>query len=150
MMEDMQETLLGLFTEVAILEHLVRNREGHSEGDELSNADFGVLNYFILNHPSPDSVAGIAWCFQEEEDYTRSKIESLAARDMVTLTPDTPNNIDAMVMITDLGREAHTKAVAKIAPDIELAVAEIPREDLETTFKTLRNIRLTLDNLPDR
>jgi hypothetical protein len=31
-----------------------------------------------------------------------------------------------------------------------LAVAEIPREDLETTFKTLRNIRLTLDNLPDR
>jgi DNA-binding MarR family transcriptional regulator len=149
-MEDLQETLLGLFTEVAILEHLVRNREGHSETDELSNADFGVLNYFILNHPTPDSVAAIAWCFQEAEEYTRAKIESLAIRDLVTLTPDTPDNNHAMVMITDLGREAHSQAVARIAPDIEMVVSDIPREDLETTFKTLRNIRLTLDNLPDR
>jgi hypothetical protein len=53
-------------------------------------------------------------------------------------------------MITDLGREMHGQVVAKIAPTIEMAVAEIPREALETTFKTLREIRLTLDNLPDR
>jgi DNA-binding MarR family transcriptional regulator len=149
-MEDMQETLLGLFTEVAILEHLVRTREERVAADDLSTGDFGVLNYFILNHPSPDSVAGIAWCFQEAEAYTRAKIEGLALRDLVTLSPDTSDNNEAMVMITDLGREAHSQIVAKIAPDIEMAVADIPREALETTFKTLREIRLTLDNLPDR
>lgn len=149
-MEDLQETLLGLFTEVAVLEHLVRAREERHAEDDLTMGDFGILNYFVVNHPDPDSVAGIAWCFQEEEAYTRAKIEGLASRDLVTISSGTPDNSTTMVMITDVGREAHTQIVAKIAPEIEAAVAEIPREDLETTFKTLRNIRLTLDNLPDR
>ena len=149
-MEDMQGTLLGLFTEVAIIEHLVRNRESGFAADDHDMGDFGVLNYFVLNHPSPDSVASIAWCFQEEEAYTRAKLDSLATRGLVALAPVTNDNSSTMVMITDLGREAHQAIVAKAAPDIEAAVAEISREDLETTFKTLREIRLTLDNLPDR
>jgi DNA-binding MarR family transcriptional regulator len=149
-MEDLQETLLGLFTEVAVLEHLVRTREEKHAEDDLTMGDFGVLNYFMVNHPDPDSVAGIAWCFQEEEAYTRAKIEGLASRDLVTLSPDVVDNGIAMVEITDIGREAHAQIVARVAPDMMMAVAEIPREDLETTFKTLRNIRLTLDNLPDR
>jgi DNA-binding MarR family transcriptional regulator len=149
-MEDLQETLLGLFTEVAVLEHLVRTREEKHAEDDLTMGDFGVLNYFMVNHPDPDSVAGIAWCFQEDEAYTRAKIEGLASRDLVTLSPDVVDNGIAMVEITDIGREAHAQIVARVAPDMMMAVAEIPREDLETTFKTLRNIRLTLDNLPDR
>jgi DNA-binding MarR family transcriptional regulator len=149
-MDDMQETLLGLFTEVAILEHLVRVREERIAGDDLPTGDFGVLNYFVINHPSPDSIAGIAWSFQEAEGYTRAKVEGLALRDLVTITPNTPDNSAAMVMITDLGREAHNRIVEQVAPEIRLAVAEIPREALETTFRTLRDIRLTLDNLPDR
>ena len=149
-MEDLQDTLLGLFTEIAVLEHLVRVREERHAEDDLTMGDFGVLNYFMVNHPDPDSVAGIAWCFQEEEAYTRAKIEGLALRDLVTISPDDADNGAAMVAITDIGREAHAQIVARVAPDIEMAVAEIPREDLETAFKTLRNIRLTLDNLPDR
>jgi DNA-binding MarR family transcriptional regulator len=149
-MEDLQETLLGLFTEVAVLEHLVRTREEKHAEDDLTLGDFGVLNYFVVNHPDPDSVAGIAWCFQEEEAYTRAKIEGLASRDLVTISPEVADNGIAMVEITDIGREAHAQIVARVAPDMMMAVAEIPREDLETTFKTLRNIRLTLDNLPDR
>ena len=149
-MEDLQETLLGLFTEIAVLEHLVASREARFAEDDLTMGDFGVLNYFMVNHPDPDSVAGIAWCFQEEEAYTRAKIEGLASRDLVTLSPDVADNSVAMVEITDVGREAHSQIVARVAPDMMMAVAEIPREDLEITFKTLRNIRLTLDNLPDR
>lgn len=149
-MEDLQEILLGLFTEVAVLEHLVRAREERHAEDDLTMGDFGVLNYFMVNHPDPDSIAGIAWCFQEDEAYTRAKIEGLASRDLVTLSPDVADNGVAMVEITDIGREAHGQIVARVAPDMMMAVAEIPREDLETTFKTLRNIRLTLDNLPDR
>ena len=149
-MEDLQDTLLGLFTEIAVLEHLVRVREERHAEDDLTMGDFGVLNYFMVNHPDPDSVAGIAWCFQEEEAYTRAKIEGLALRDLVTISPDDADNGAAMVAITDIGREAHAQIVARVAPDIEMAVAEIPREDLEIAFKTLRNIRLTLDNLPDR
>jgi DNA-binding MarR family transcriptional regulator len=149
-MDDMTETLLGLFTEVAVLEHLVRSREEKHAEDDLTMGDFGVLNYFMVNHPDPDSVAGIAWCFQEEELYTRAKIEGLALRELVTISPHVADNHVAMVHITDIGREAHAQIVARVAPDIRMAVAEIPQADLELTFKTLRNIRLTLDNLPDR
>lgn len=149
-MEDITDTLLGLFTEVAILEHLVRVREERVAADDLSTGDFGVLNYFMTNHPDPDSVAGIAWCFQEAEAYTRAKVEGLVLRGLITLSPDTPDNDVAMAMITDIGREAHAQIVARVAPVIQMAVAEIPRESLEITFKTLRDIRLTLDNLPDR
>ncbi len=149
-MEDMTETLLGLFTEIAILEHLVRSREEKHAANEHSVGDFGVLNYFVTNHPSPDSVSSIAWCFQEEEAYTRAKVESMAARGMVTLSPAMADNNAAMVMITGDGREAHARIVEKAAPDIRAAVAEISRDHLEITFRTLREIRLTLDNLPDR
>ncbi len=149
-MDEMTETLLGLFTEIAVLEHLVRSREEKHAEDDLTMGDFGVLNYFTVNHPDPDSVAGIAWCFQEEEAYTRAKIEGLASRDLVTLSPAVADNDIAMVHITDLGREAHAQIVARVAPDIKMAVAEISPNDLEITFRTLRNIRLTLDNLPDR
>jgi DNA-binding MarR family transcriptional regulator len=149
-MEDLQEILLGLFTEVAVLEHLVRAREERHAEDDLTLGDFGVLNYFMVNHPDPDSIAGIAWCFQEEEAYTRAKIEALASRDLVMISPNVTDNGTAMVQITDVGRETHGQIVARVAPDMMMAVAEIPREDLEITFKTLRNIRLTLDNLPDR
>lgn len=149
-MDDMTGTLLGLFTEIAVLEHLVRSREEKHAEDDLTMGDFGVLNYFMVNHPDPDSVAGIAWCFQEEEPYTRAKIEGLASRDLVTITPNGADNDVAMVEITDLGRETHAQIVARAAPDLKMAVSEIPQADLELTFKTLRNIRLTLDNLPDR
>ena len=149
-MDDVTETLLGLFTEIAVLEHLVRAREERIAQDDLTTGDFGILNYFTVNHPSPDSVAGIALSFQEEEPYTRAKINGLASRDLVTIVPDTSDNLAAMVMITDLGREAHSAIVDRMSPLIKMAVAEIPREDLNTTFRTLRNIRLTLDNLPDR
>jgi DNA-binding MarR family transcriptional regulator len=149
-MDNMTDTLLGLFTEIAVLEHLVRSREERFAEDDLTMGDFGVLNYFMVNHTFPDSVAGIAWCFQEEEPYTRAKIEGLAGRDLVTIDPPEADNNIALVMITDLGREAHALIVDRVAPTIKMAVAEIPREELDITFKTLRNIRLTLDNLPDR
>jgi hypothetical protein len=148
-MEDMQQTMLGLFTEVSILEHLVRMREDRFATDDLQTGDFGVLNYFVLNRQTADSIAGIAWCFQEEEDYTRSKVEKLARRGLVSLTPES-DNLAAMVMISDAGRAAHGQILARIAPEIKMAVAEIPFDALKLTFKTLREIRLTLDNLPDR
>jgi DNA-binding MarR family transcriptional regulator len=149
-MDSTTETLLGLFTEVAILEHLVRMREEHHAGHNLSTGDFGLLNYFVLNHPYPDSVAGIAWCFQEDEAYTRGKIDSLAAQGLLTLAPDVSDNTKALAMISEAGRESHTRVVTQMAPVIRSAVAEILPENLEITFRTLREIRLTLDNLPDR
>lgn len=149
-MEHMQETLVGLFTEIAILEHLVRVREERMAADLMTVGDFGLLNYFMANHPSPDSVSGIAWSFQEEESYTRAKVDDLAARGLLSITSPSEDNLDTTVMITDEGRALRDQVVDRMAPDITMAVAEISEAALTSTLKTLRDIRLTLDNLPDR
>jgi DNA-binding MarR family transcriptional regulator len=148
-MEDMQETLVALFTEVAILEQLVRVREERHALHNLSMGEFGLLNYFMLNHPAAESIASMAFVFQEDEDHTRAKVDALAARGLITVAP-APNPSDAMVMITDKGRDARNEVIEKMAPVIKMAVAEIPAHDIVATLKTLREIRLTLDNLPDR
>lgn len=149
-MEDMRDVLLGLFTETAILEHLMRSRGEGSLSDGLTPGYFGVLNYFVINHPDPDRVSSIAWCFQEEEDYTLSKVTALAELGLVKAEPVDGSNSDPLVSLTQAGREAHAESLNRMAPDIESAVSEISEDDLRTTFRTLREIRLTLDNLPDR
>ena len=149
-MDEMRDVLLGLFTEAAILEHLMRSRGEGSLPDGLQSGHFGLLNYFIVNHPDPDRISSIAWCFQEDENYTRSKIMVLAERGMLHMDAVQGSNSDAVVSLTEAGRQAHQESLDAMSPNIQLAVSEIPEEDLRTTFRTLRDIRLTLDNLPDR
>lgn len=154
-MPDLRDTLLNLFTDVAIIEHLTRTRierkvrEGHlPEGPGAQQ--FGVLNYFVRNHHGPDTIAGIAWAFQEEEDHTAAKIAEMARIGLVEVDP--PGNLgpDTMVSITQAGRDAQQKRVDDMAPEFIPLVSEISRDDLDTAARVLREIRLTLDNLPDR
>lgn len=149
-MNDLPDTLLGLFTEIAIIEHLTRTRLERENSDSLGAGHFGILNYFIRNHHGPDTIGGIAWAFQEDEAYTAGKVGSLEAEGFVLVTPAGSRDATASVEVTDAGRIAQAEKIESIAPDFELLVAEIPYTDLETTVRTLREIRLTLDNLPDR
>lgn len=149
-MTDMEETLLGLFTEIAIIEHLARTRIERSSGDPAAAGQFGILNYFRHTHPGPDTIGGIAWAFQEDESHTADKVSALEAKGYVAVTPAGSRESTATVFITDAGRQAQEDKVQSMAPDFEQLVAEIPVEDLETTVRTLREIRLTLDHLPDR
>ena len=153
-MDDLRETLVGLFTEIAIVEHLARTRlentrMNNGTGDGMPAASFGILNYFIRNHEGPDTVAGIAWAFQDPELLVQQRVELLAEQGYVAIIPAVGNG-QPLVSVTDAGRVAHDEALDVVGPEIMELVAEIPRDDLERTFRTLREIRLTLDNLPDR
>lgn len=149
-MTDMEETLLGLFTEVAIIEHLARTRIERISDNPAGAGEFGILNYFNRTHPDPDTIGGIAWAFQEDEAHTISKIASLEAKGFVTVTPPLSRDSNAVVFVTEAGRDAQEEKIQSMAPEFEQLVAEIPSSDLETTVRTLREIRLTLDHLPDR
>lgn len=149
-MADLQETLGGLFTEIAILEHLTRTRvERNYMAGDLQPWHFGILNYFIRNHPGPDSIAGIAWAFQDDETVVGERVADLEARGWVSVSPGARPG-DAMVEVTDAGREKHRDQLDEIAPDFVQLVAEIPLDRLENAHEVLREIRLTMDNLPDR
>lgn len=149
-MTEMEETLLGLFTEIAIIEHLTRNRVERMSEEPDASLQFGILNYFINNHRAPDTISGVAWSFQEDEAHTAEKIAQLEARGLVIVTPAGSRDGSAEVFVTDAGRQVQEEKVKSIGPEFEQLVSEIPSEDLQTTLRTLRDIRLTMDNLPDR
>jgi DNA-binding MarR family transcriptional regulator len=146
---DMQETLLGLFTEVAIVEHLSRTRFQSRFGDELEVGHFGILNYFLRTNRPPDSVAGIAFAFQVDEDIISKRVEQLRTLGYVSVTAAL-RPADAVVDVTKEGRAARDEQISRMRPQILEIVSEIPVEDLKITVQTLREIRLVLDNLPDR
>jgi DNA-binding MarR family transcriptional regulator len=148
-MPDIRETLVGLFTELAILEHLTRTRIERHFPHGLEAAHFGILNYFIRNHPGPDTVAGIAWSFQEDEARVAGQIQALASLGYVSIVQGLKQS-DTMVSVTDAGRAAQEEQLDQLGPDFEQLVSEIPLEELRITHRVLHEIRLVMDNLPDR
>lgn len=139
-----KQLTLDLFTEIAILEHLVRNREQEANG--LTAAQFGILNYFCRQGHREARISLLAWSFQESEARINELVHSLLANGWLETT-DEP---DPCVTITDAGREKHAATVKVMAPEFLPIVQDVPRADLEVTVRTLMELRRTLDNLPDR
>jgi DNA-binding MarR family transcriptional regulator len=146
---NLRETLEGLFVEAATIEHLVRTRIETKYVEELGVGHFGILVYFTRSQQFPDSVAGIAWSFQEDEDRVATQVRELAEKGYVELTPGIKPS-DTMVAITESGRAARAAMLDRMGPDFMSLVSEIPEEELEIAHRVLRDIRLVLDNLPDR
>ena len=149
-MTDRSESLLGLITEISIIEHLARTRLERKSTGPMKAGHFGILNYFIRNHHGTDTISGIAWSFQENEAYTAEKIGTLEAAGFVVVTPEGSRDGSASVSVTEAGRAEQREKVESMTPEFEALLAEISAEDLETAIRTLREIRLTLDHLPDR
>lgn len=142
----LKPVLLDLFTEVAIIEHLVRGRFEPKDYYDLTAAQFGVINFFCRLNKTEERLSGLAWCFQVEIEVMRQTVASLVALGYVQRDAAA----DPCVRMTDTGREKHANLLDNMAPDIAPVVSEIDPEDLRITARTLMEIRRTLDNLPDR
>jgi DNA-binding MarR family transcriptional regulator len=144
------KTILHLFTEIAIVEHLLRNRYDRVTPAGMTTAQFGVLTHFIRNAKSEERLATLAWAFQDSEDYMAEKVASLVARGMLSSQPVDGDTRDMIVSITDLGRRAHADALDEIGPEILQLLEGIDEDELKTSLRVVQEIRRTLDNLPDR
>jgi DNA-binding MarR family transcriptional regulator len=145
--QDSRKIVLNLFTEIAIVEHLLRNRLGQLVDGELTAGQFGVLNRFVRLGHDREGIAAMAWAFQDDEIYMAEKVDALVAAGMVSVEH---TNEDRFVSITPAGREAHARSVARMSPEVEPLLEEVDHSELETTLKVIREFRRTLDNLPDR
>ena len=141
-----RQLVLDLFTEIAILEHLIRKRFEPLDTGKLTSAQFGVINFFCRLGKSEERVSSLAWSFQVEDAAMHEIVVALKARDLVTLDAAS----DPCVRITQAGRTLHTDTVSHLAPEIAPLLEEFDVDDLRTTTRTLIELRRTLDNLPDR
>lgn len=142
----LKPVLLDLFTEVAIIEHLVRSRFEPRDYYDLTAAQFGALNFFCRLNKHEERLSGLAWCFQVDVESMRETVDSVVSLGFL----QSDNAPDPCVRVTEQGRLKHASLLENMAPDIASVVAEISPEDLRITAKTLIEIRRTLDNLPDR
>jgi hypothetical protein len=142
----LKPVLLDLFTEIAILEHLVRTRLEPKRYYDMSAAQFGVINFFCRLNKIEERLSGLAWCFQVELEVMRETVHSGVALGYLRWD----NAADPCVRMTEVGRHKHAEMIESMVPDIAPVVSEIDPEDLRITARTLTEIRRTLDNLPDR
>jgi DNA-binding MarR family transcriptional regulator len=138
--------VLELFTDIAILEHLIRLRFNPIAG-ELDARQFGVLNYLVRQKKVSEKLPTLAWCFQVEPD---AMAESVAALERLKFVEVDWVDGDRCVFLTDAGRTRHEAFIAVSAPDVIEILSDFDPEQLRVTAETLRELRRTFDNLPDR
>lgn len=143
-------TVLHLFTEIAIVEHLLRNRYDRSSPAGMTTGQFGILTHFIRNGRAEEKQSVLAWAFQDSDAYMAEKVASLVQRGFVETRPAEGSADDLIVAITDRGRAAHAEALEAIAPEITQLLDGISMDDIKISLKVVQDIRRTLDNLPDR
>ena len=142
-----EKLLLDLFTEIAVVEHLVRNHMGTIEATELNAGQFGALNYFIRNNRDQERKSVLAWLFQVSVDDMDVHLRALEERGLIGRIGE---GEDQIIGITAAGKAAHSDSVGAMAPEIEPLMAEFADEDLEKTEQVLQEIRRVFDNLPER
>ena len=146
-MADREKLLLDLFTEIAVVEHLVRNHIGHIQLTGLNAGQFGALNYFIRNNREQERKSVLAWLFQVSVKDMDVHLTALEQRGFIGRIGE---GDEQMIGITAAGRSAHADSVAAMAPEIEPLMAEFRDEDLQNTVEVLQEIRRVFDNVPER
>lgn len=138
--------LLDLFTDIAILEHLVRQRFNPQAG-ELNAQQFGVINYLVRQNKSDEKQSTLAWCFQTEPETMAATVAALGELGYVEIE-DLPG--DRCVILTREGTARHELFLSTVSPDVTELLSEFDPEALRITTETLKELRRTFDNLPDR
>jgi DNA-binding MarR family transcriptional regulator len=148
-MTEFREALEGLFIEVAIVEHLARTRVERLHNDGMEAALYGILSHLNRVDSGAETIRTIAFNFQEDEARVTRQVRDLEALGFVSLVPGV-DPLDTLVSLSDTGRAARAAKIERMAPDFLSIVAEIPEEDIVTTYRVLKDIRHVMDNLPDR
>lgn len=147
MAEEPLQIYRDLFLEVAIVEHLSRARVEKLGGLELTVGQFGVLNYFQRLDIESDQEGVLAWAFQDEEAVMAAKIDALVSLGYVLTEGERPQR---RIRITPKGEAARQRSLEAIQREVRPLIQDIPLEDAKVALSVLRELRRTLDNLPDR
>ena len=142
-----ERLLLDFFTEIAIVEHLVRKHMETLSHSNFTAAEFGLLNYFVRNQREQESKSTLAWCFQVSVDEMEPAIAALEQRGLIGRIGQ---GDEQLIGITASGHSAHAEAVNQMAPEIAPLMSEFSDEDLVKAVQVLKETRRTFDNLPER
>jgi DNA-binding MarR family transcriptional regulator len=149
MAEDRHNTVLNLFVEIAMVEHLLRNRLEQLISEDLTAGQFGIVSHFVRTGKAEETLSILAWTFQDSEAYTAEKVAVLQGKGYVDAEA-IPGSNDQKVWLTEAGRQAHERTLQQLRPEVAPLLEEIDSDELARTLTVIREMRRTLDNLPGR
>jgi DNA-binding MarR family transcriptional regulator len=140
--------LFALLNEVAIIEHLARNRLERALPDGQRLSHFVVLNH-LTRMGDGRSPARIARAVQVERPAMTNTLQKLEARGLVRLDPDPKDGRGKLVFLTEAGRAARDHAVALANAAIAPVAPDITPTEIAAALPLLRRLRAALDAARD-
>jgi DNA-binding MarR family transcriptional regulator len=140
--------LFALLNEVAIIEHLARNRLERVLPDGLRASHFVVLNH-LVRLGDGRSPARIARAVQVERPAMTNTIQKLEAKGLVQVGPDPQDGRAKLVFLTEAGRAARESGVAAAIAAIGPVASTLAEDELRLALPLLRRLRAALDTARD-
>lgn len=136
--------LFTLLNEVAIIEHLARNRLERALPDGLRLSHFIVLNH-LTRLGDGRSLARIARAVQVERPAMTNTIQKLEARGLVHTAADPRDGRGKLVYLTEAGRTARAEAVGTAEAVMAGVEHGLTEADIASLLPHLRQLRAALD-----
>lgn len=144
-MTEPRPDLTDFFTDIAIIEQLVRTLRERRLPPGLSTAGFGLINHMVRTGQETASPAALARALQVTRGAVTGVLHKLTAEGFVTLEPDPKDGRGKKVRITPAGLAARETALASLAPLVARFEAEIDVEAIRRVHPVIRAVRDYLD-----
>ncbi len=138
-----QKTVLSLFVEIARIEPLIEKRVNATRPAGLDENQLALLSHLVGVGNGGETRASLAWAMDGLGCDIDVEVARAEAAGLIAVSGN-------RVAILPLGQRTQEAAVETMSPDFRQVLADMPIENLENARDTLREIRRTLDNLPDR
>ena len=144
-MDAPQPDLTDFFTDIAIIDQLVRTLRERRLPPGLSTAGFGLINHMVRTGQETASPAALARALQVTRGAVTGVLHKLTAEGFVTLEPDPKDGRGKKVRITPAGMAAREAALASVAPLAARFEVEMDVEAIRRIHPVIREVRDYLD-----
>lgn len=140
--------LAEFFNEIGIIAQLSSAAFDRVLPEGLTRSQFSVLNHFV-RLGGPRSLVALARSFQVTKGAMTNTASKLAAKGLITISPDPKDGRGKLVDITEEGRAMRERALAKLGPLLGKLAEGVDVAEIERMIEPLRRIRRGLDENRD-
>jgi len=142
------EAIFDVFTEIGIINQLVRSAIESALPGKLRNSHFGVMTHFS-RRPQEISPGHLAKAFQVTNAAMTNTLGKMLNWGYVDIRKDPKDSRAKLVKMTEAGRQAHLEAAVAIYPVMRQMLDRVDLPVLLALEPGLKHIRETLDAARD-
>lgn len=144
-----QQAVVELFTEIGRIEPLVRTRLNSTRPAGLNENRFIILNHLNRMGTLGETRTSLGWEFDMLDGEFDTELDLLVGSGLVLIEKDELDP-SGRLFLSVSGKQTFETAINTLSPEFEQLLYDMPVEKIESAMTTLREIRRTFDNLPER